>query len=227
MVLKWIVIMEKLQKTTSIDDKKPLNLWLDFLSADRSCQNHFCTLRTTAKGRDHTRLVKIKHFIIKICSLILMLLPVGQMPSDKSVLMKTIVQLLWLHLPHLLSVLCFLLFRSKPSILFLKMWWDEMRIFYLCITNWVLFNSIQLDFYSCSKTDRHSPGAWQKPRAWSPWNKQQWLSGAMVDRSRRGETPGGRTEGGKDQTHKSYMQKHEATWKCWHHCRYQECTHTL
>lgn len=95
------------------------------------------------------------------------------------------------------------------------------------ITNWGLFNSIQLDFYSCSNTDRHSPGAWQKPRAWPPWNKQQWLSGAMVDRRRRGETPGGRAEGGKDRTHKSYMQKHEDTWKCWHHCCYQECTHTL
>lgn len=149
------------------------------------------------------------------------------MPSDKSALTETIVQLLWLHLSHLLSVLGLLLFRSKPSILFLKMWWNEMRIFYLCITNWVFFNSIQLDFYSCSNTDRHSPGAWQKPRAWSPWNKQQWLSGAMVDRRRGGETPGGRTEGGKDRTHKSYMQKHEATRKCWHHCCYQECTHTL
>lgn len=75
------------------------------------------------------------------------------MPTDKSVLMETIVQLLWLHLPHLLSVLCLLLFRSKPSVLLLKTWWDEMRMFYLCIKNWGLFNSFQLDFYSCSNTD--------------------------------------------------------------------------
>lgn len=60
MAFKWIVIMEKLQRRTSIYDNNHWKIIARFPLYQQMPESFLYS-----KGQDHTRLVKIKHFIIK------------------------------------------------------------------------------------------------------------------------------------------------------------------